>query len=83
MPGDGLSAGDGLGNGLEVGGGADAVLDGDGEACGAGAFATAAAGPSKPPAVTAAIVKMQAAAMPAALINDYAFFAVFLAMRDF
>jgi hypothetical protein len=83
MPGDGLSVGDGLGNGLEGGGGADAVLDGDGEGCGAGAFATAAAGPPKPPAVTAAIVNKQAAATPAALINDYAFFAVFLAMRDF
>jgi hypothetical protein len=33
--------------------------------------------------MTAAAVKTHAAAMPAALINDYAFFAVFLAMRDF
>jgi hypothetical protein len=61
------------------------VLDGDGasDGCGAGAFAAAIAGPQKPPAMTAAAVKTHAAAMPAALINDYAFFAVFLAMRDF
>jgi hypothetical protein len=34
-------------------------------------------------ASTAANIAKQAAAMPAALINDYAFLAVFLAMRDF
>jgi hypothetical protein len=33
--------------------------------------------------ITSAIVKMDAAAMPAALINYYAFFAVFFAMRYF
>jgi len=82
MPGEGLSSGDGLGNGLDCGG-AEAELDGDVDGTGCGAFVCATAGPPMLDASTAANIAKQAAAIPAALINDYAFLAVFLAMRDF
>jgi len=76
--------GDGLGNGL-VGAAPAGCADGtaDGEEAGVGRGALAAAVPPKEPDVAAASAMSPAAAMPAAFVNDQAFFAVFFAMRDF
>src|SRR5476651_1107835 len=84
VPGEALSVGDGLGNGF-VGAGPLGCAEGraEGEGVGVGRGALAAAVPPKVPDVAAASAMSPAAAMPAAFVNDQAFFADFFAMRDF
>lgn len=83
MLGDGLSSGDGLGNGFDVAGALTAGDGVDGVADGCATLAAAGGGPPGAPIATASMARTAAAAMLAALVNDQAFFAVFLAKRDF